>query len=302
MNCQKALVTGATGYVGSNLVRRLVSDGWEVHIVVRPESDLGILDSVIASITVHEHDGSTQNMIDLVGRAKPDIVFHLASLFLAQHQPNDVEALITSNVLFSTQLAEAMVANRVMYIINTGTSWQHYQGTDYSPVNLYAATKQGFENLLTYYVEVHGVKATTMLLFDTYGPRDTRGKLIALLWKTVLTGEQLLMSPGQQLVDLVYIDDVINAFLVAAKLLPDQIVGHARYGVSSGQPLCLTEIVAAFERVTGCRLPITWGARPYRSRENMKPNCRCNKLPGWAPSVSLEAGLLEARPTAHAKD
>lgn len=296
---KRALITGSTGYIGSNLVHHLLKQGWEVHILTRQNSNLRALGNAINQITVHCHDGTSSNMVEAIASAKPDIVFHLASLFLAQHRTNDIAALITSNLLFSTQLLEAMVLNGVQYLVNTGTSWQHYNNEDYNPVNLYAATKQAFEDIITYYVEAHNLKVTTLSLFDTYGPNDPRAKLIALLWKTAVTQEPLSMSPGEQLIDIVHINDVIKAYLLAAKALLDQEKGHTRYGISSGNPMRLRDLVALFEKATKTTLPISFGGRPYRPREVMKPWTKFASLPGWYETITFEQGVIETRPPLH---
>ena len=239
----------------------------------------------------HTHDGTTEGMIRLVAEAKPDVVFHLASLFLAQHEPKDVEALVLSNVLFGSQLLEAMRVNGVSQIVNTGTSWQHYNNDDYNPACLYAATKQAFEDILAYYAEAASIKAVTLQLFDTYGPGDTRPKLFHLLNKTARSHETLAMSPGEQLIDLVYIDDVIDAYLCAIAALGVLPVGHHVYAVSSGKPLPLRELVSIYEKVVGVNLPIDWGKRAYRPREVMAPWNRGRALAGWYPKVGLVEGI-----------
>jgi nucleoside-diphosphate-sugar epimerase len=174
-----ALVTGATGFVGSHLVPRLVRAGWQVHVVSRVNSRVPDAPEFF-QVKMHTHDGTTEGMIRLIGDAKPVVVFHLASLFLSQHEASDVERLVVSNVLFGNQLLEAMKTHGVSHLINTGTSWQHYENKAYSPVNLYAATKQAFESLLQYYVEAHGLRAITLKLSDTYGPHDPRPEHAAL--------------------------------------------------------------------------------------------------------------------------
>lgn len=286
-----ALVTGATGFVGTHLTRFLVREGWAVHSVCREKSRIPS-SLEFAHVVNHVHNGTIESMVRIVGTARPTIVFHLASLFLAQHQHKDVEPLIRSNILFGTQLIEAMVQHGVHLLINTGTSWQHYNNQEYSPACLYAATKQAFEALLQYYTETHKVVAVTLDLFDTYGPDDPRLKLFTLLQRARDTGQTLDMSPGGQCLDLVHINDVTSAFYAAAqRLLDGVVIGHEKYVVSSGRAYSLREIVEIFERVHAARLLIRWGARPYRTREVMEPWTKGCSLPGWQPLISLEEGL-----------
>ncbi len=231
-------------------------------------------------------------MLDILNETKPKIVFHLASLFLSEHQSKDIEPLINSNILFGTQLVEAMVKNEVFKIVNTGTSWQHYNNEDYNPVCLYAATKQAFEDILKFYVEATPLRVITLKLFDTYGPNDPRPKLFNLLKKALRDQTPLSMSPGEQLIDIVYIDDVIDAFIIAAqRLLNDMVKKNEEYAVSSGNPLQLKDIVEFYEKTIGKKLPIEWGTRPYRSREVMKPWNRFKTLPNWKPKIGLEEGI-----------
>lgn len=283
------LVTGASGFIGSHLVNRMLGMGWEVHVVLRSQPDnLPFKDGA----RVHIHTGSTASLIDIVRQSQPQIVFHLASLFLAQHQADDIVGLVRSNVEFGSQLAEAMARNQVRLLVNTGTSWQHYQDADYSPVCLYAALKQAFEAVLQFYVETGALEVVTLKLFDTYGPGDPRPKLLHLLKRIALSGESLAMSPGEQLMDLVYIDDVVDAFLLAANALQSgQIGGMEAFGVSSGAALPLKDLAAIYSSVSGYPLHIEWGGRPYRPREVMQPWHSFKVLPGWVPKIDLATGI-----------
>ena len=288
-----ALVTGATGFVGSHLVQKLVQSGWQTHIVCRPGSHSPDTPE-FAKVTTHIHDGSTESMVQCVANAKPDVVFHLASLVLTQHESKDIDAIINSNVLLGTQLLEAMRVNNISRFINTGTFWQHYNNEDYNPVCLYAATKQAFEALLEYYVQACGFNAITLKLFDTYGANDPRPKLFHLLNKAATTDQPLDMSAGEQLIDLVHIDDVTEAYMIAAqRLLEDKVKQHETYAVSSGKPLPLKELVELYAKVTGQTVNVNWGARPYRDREVMKTWDKGQLIEGWKPQIALEAGLQE---------
>lgn len=289
-----ALVSGATGFVGSHLVHRLITEGWETHIITRLSSSLKLLEDIRDKIIVHQHNGTTNSMIGIVREAKPEIVFHLASLFLAQHASEDIERLVQSNILFGIQLAESMTSQGVTKLVNTGTSWQHFHNEVYNPVCLYAATKKAFEDVLKFYVEASGLKVITLNLFDTYGPDDPRRKLFAFLRKVAQEQTELAMSPGEQLIDLVYIDDVVEGYLLSAKRLMDNKVSSVEeYAISSGKLISLKELVGLYGKIVKKPMPIKWGGRPYRPREVMKPWGEGKRLPGWQPRVSLKDGIAE---------
>ena len=291
VNLKKTLVTGATGFTGSNLVKKLVQDDWNTSVIVRAKSSLSLLSDIKEYIKCYEHDGSSENMLDIISEAKPHIVFHLASYVYEGHEMADVTPLINSNILFGTQLLEAMRACNVKYMVNTGTFWQHYENQQYSPVDLYAATKQAFEDIIQYYVEAHEFNVITLELYDTYGPNDPRGKLISLIIEKMNTKEQLDMSPGEQLINLVHINDVVRAYEVAAiRLLSNEVLAHETYVVDSGEPVQLKKLIKKIEQLSGPTLKIKWAGRPYRFREIMSPY-KGQRLPGWEPQLDLDKGL-----------
>lgn len=288
----KALITGATGYVGSKLCQRLLAEGWQVNVLVR-ETGRPLPQALADHVTAHVYDGSTQSVLDAVAATQPDVVFHLASLFIAEHRSDQVIDLINSNLLFATQLAEACARSGVKRFINTGTSWQHYRSDGYDPVCLYAATKQAFEDILDFYADAFGIRVITLKLFDTYGPDDPRPKLVNLLVKAMKSGEALGMSPGDQVLDLVHIDDVTRAFAVCAQQLLDDASAqpHVRYAVSSGKPLSVRQLVALMEQVGGQVMNVTFGARPYREREVMLPWLGGQFPPEWKVQIDTRSGL-----------
>jgi len=286
------LVTGGTGFVGSRLVRALIAEGFDVHVLVRSTSSLEELAPVLAEVRLVEFGGSTVGLAAAVGRAHPDLVFHLASRFIAEHRPDQVNELIDSNVRFGAQLLEAMAVNGVRRLVNAGTSWQHFEGAEYRPVCLYAATKQAFEAILEFYVDARNLQTITLKLFDTYGADDPRPKLFSLLRSASQRDAVLEMSGGEQLVDLVYVDDVVDAFLMAGKrLLSGEAQPKEEFAVSSGKPMPLKDIVALYAAVCDVDLRVDWGARPYREREVMVPWHTGAALPGWSARTSLEDGI-----------
>jgi nucleoside-diphosphate-sugar epimerase len=179
-----ALVTGATGFVGGHLVRRLRADGWTVFSVVRRASD---------DPSAHHHDGTTESLSRIVTSVRPDVVFHLASRFVAEHGESDVESLVRDNILFGAQLLETLQAAGCSALVNVGSAWQHFGNAEYSPTSLYAATKQAFLDIAEYYVAAQGLRMVTVEFTDTYGPADTRRKLIPVMLGAERSGTELQM-------------------------------------------------------------------------------------------------------------
>ena len=182
---KRYLITGGTGFIGSHIAKKLVDLGNEVYILVRDSSNLDLLKGYEKKISFQEYNGTYLSLEKALKTSKPDLVFHLASVFISRHKPDDIDGLISSNILFGTKLVEAMVQNGASALINASTSWQHFKNSDYSPVNLYAATKQGMEDIIKYYVEAENLSVVHLKLFDTYGPNDPRPKLMNLLKKSV---------------------------------------------------------------------------------------------------------------------
>ena len=285
----RTLITGATGFLGSHLARRQIRDGHEVHLVVRPTSAKTAIADLSAAI--HVHDGTTDQLVDIVATSAPDVCFHLASGFVAEHRRDQIDAMVRDNLGFGTQLLQALGEQGCTRLVSAGTSWQHFQGADYDPVCLYAAMKKAFEDLATFWVSARGLSVVVLRFFDTYGPMDRRGKLFAALDRAAADATPLAMSGGDQLIDLVYVDDVIDALDVAGQRVGSLAPRLESFGVSSGAPIPLRQVVAEYSAALGTPIPVDWGARPYREREVMVPWHGEPALPDWSPSVPLAEGL-----------
>ena len=283
----KIVVTGSTGFVAKALIDTLIDNGHEVHAIIRESSNTyGINKKTHFFID----NGDTKALINFFDTLKPNGVLHLASLFLAQHQEEEIESLILSNITFGTRLLEASVKTNVQWFINTGTFWQHYENKDYSPVNLYAATKQAFQDIAKFYYETKQINFVTIKLNDTFGEGDTRKKVFNL-WKGLSeTGEHLGMSPGEQIIDISYIQDIVEAYILMIEhLRNDTIYTYAGevYSVSSSERMPLKELAKVYEKATNTRLNITWGERSYRDREVMFPWDKGKPVPNWKQNIPL---------------
>ena len=283
----RILLTGGTGFVGRRVIAALLARGDDVAALVRPESR-----PTVEGVRPVVHDGTTQHMVRIIAAERPAVVVHLASTFLVNHVPDDVDALIDSNVRLGLQLLEAMRMAGVRRMVWAGTFWQHCESDAYRPVNLYAATKQAFEDIAAYYIDAEAFAISHLRLFDVYGPGDERPKLMQYLVKCARSDAPLDMTPGEQLLDLVHVDDVAAAFVRAIdRQWAGEAAGGEVFAVSSGRRLTLRELVALLSQINGRPLPVRFGGRPYRPREIMQPWQGAPPVPGWLPHVALEDGL-----------
>lgn len=279
----RILITGNSGFVGTFLCARLRKEH-ELFYVARPHSPMH-------TPGAHDHtfffaDNNIGALTQFIRSNKIDGVIHLASKYLQKHEQQDIPDLIQSNVYFGTAVIEAAASAGVKWFINTGTIWQNYNAPNgsnvYCPVNLYAATKQAFMDIAKFYSETSNMRICTLKLCDTYGPNDPRKKILSRFDDIAQSGETLQMSAGEQKIDILHIDDVVEGFAHLAEMLQNGDDLRDEYVLSSGQQLTLRELAAKYEQEHNVHLNIEWGALPYRVREVMTPY-KGDVLPGWKP-------------------
>lgn len=289
----KALLTGATGYLGGGLATALVADGHEVVAVVRTSSDTTWLASLLGEARVLRYTDEPGSIESLVGSAGADAAFHLAACQDQGRGPESVRALVETNVLFGARFAEACATSGVAAFVSAGTYSTHATGgPEYHPASVYAATKRAFEDILAFYAGASSMRCITLELTDTYGPHDPRGKFLRLVAEASAAGQPLGATAGEQYVSLVHADDVADAFVHAAQGLLAGDIAPGTYSVIADEILSLRAVVDVWREVTGREVDVRWGERPYPAGQIMRPFTE-RRLPGWSPSVTLSNGLAQ---------
>lgn len=289
----KIFITGATGFIGKHLVKKLVEKGHLVTINLFGEEQSPFDDKVL---TYKLNEANIQNDTEYLTNESFDGIIHLASLYLTTHKPEDAIKLIDSNVRFSTYILENASQAKIKWFINTGTFWQHYQNKEYSPVNLYAASKQAFESIAQFYIETSQIKFCTLKLSDTYGRDDNRPKIFNLWEKNARTGETMDMSPGEQIIDISHVDDIVCGFTILANHMQNgypSIKNGDIFAIKAEKRYSLKELAKVFENAIGEKLKINWGGRKYSDREVMFPWEKGEIIPGWKPETSIEDGIKQ---------
>ncbi len=286
------LITGATGYIGREFVKAY-SEEYNIIALIRDSSDISQLEALNCTI---ERFADFSEIDTIFSENNIDGVLHFASNVVVEHTVNQIDSLLESNIKFGVYLLEACKKYNVKWCINTGTFWQNYESEDYNPVNLYAATKEAFQDIAKYYTQISDLIFTTIKLNDTFGPNDTRPKIFNLWDKYSKSGEILDMSKGEQVIDISYIEDVLSAFKTMIENLQNDdntIYNNSCYVVSSSQRMPLKKLAILFEKVTKKKLNINWGGRPYRDREVMKPYDSGILVSNWKQKYTLEEAIIK---------
>ena len=286
---RRILITGITGYIGSHLARIHLPD-CQVYGLVREPVHTDYVVDIQDRLHLLSFDGSYESMEAALREAMPELVYHLAAYYTGAHGAKETPQLIVANITMGAYLLEAMVAVGCKPLVYASTVMAHYGGAEYCPLNLYAATKQAFSDLLSYYTGAGSLRAVTLVLSDTYGPGDHRPKVLNLIKRAAQTGEPLALSDGGQDYDVVHIDDVVQAFRLAGEQIMGGVWKNESFQVVPKEPLTLRETVELMLQINGLTLNANWGRRSATEREIRRAIRIYPALPGLAPQVSLFEG------------
>lgn len=293
---KRVLITGASGYIGNQVAARLVNLGLQVHVLTRPNSDLRGLSGVTRHDIPTSHQDS-HNITTIAASVAPDAIIHLASLVKGNHTQDNCAEFVAAHITLPTQLLESAPP----IFINTGSYWELGDAAPgpwrHRPNSLYAATKHAINPIIDYYVGRGNTRATTLMLYDVYGPRDWRGKLVSLLAQRARSQDAtpIHLSPGDQLLYYVHIDDVVESYITTLRTLwfhhtNASPVIHDTRAVRCESPCSLRELVQTAERVWNTKLRCTFTA-PYPANQIMVPNTEPSLPTGWNANITLSNGL-----------
>ena len=303
----RTLVTGGAGFIGSNLVDRLLAEGHEVDVV--DDFSTGSLSNLAEarksggrSLHIHHLDITAPAVVELMVRRRPELVFHLAAqadvrVSVAQpaHDAN-VNVIGSLHVLEGARQAEAQ---RVVFAASGGTLYGDPSPEDLpvreahpqQPLSPYGVSKKAVIDYLVAYRELHALEFSALALANVYGPRqDPHGEagVVAIFAERILRGDEVTVyGDGEQTRDFVFVDDVVDAFVRAATR-----GGGLVCNIGTGSETSVNHLLATMADVAGVEVAAV--NAPLRPGELLRSSLDIERAAiqlGWRPWTELADGI-----------
>lgn len=279
----RLLITGGTGFLGSHLVKKLLTENHEVLVLKRKISDLSRLANVSKSISFFDLENGLEKIFN---DKKIDGIIHLATNY-GRHGES-AATVFEANTHFPIKLLNHAVEAKVNFFINTDTSLDKF-------LNPYSLSKRQFAEWGKWMAIQEKIKFINIRLEHMYGPDDDESKFSSYVIKSLINNvHEINLTKGEQLRDFIYIDDVVLAYL---KLVTEASIGNnsnfVDIGLGSGDTISIKEFVLLINDLTESKTVLNFGKLPYRPGEVMyskSDNTYLNSI-GWQPVVDIVDGL-----------
>lgn len=299
----RVLVTGATGFIGSHLTRRLVADGADVHVVsstvssVYPVRLVGLRND----ISFHEGNLNDRSAMDVIAaEVKPRFVFHLGAFTHVGKSWQRVDECIQTNVQGTVNLLQALAPHGYERFIYTGTSEIYgdievpfVETQKVKPISPYSVSKYAGERYCEMFHQGHGWPIVMLRPFNAYGPAQTPDRIIPETIARALRGEDIRTTTGVQTREFNFAEDLADGFVRAATA-PG--IDGELINLGCGEEVSIRELVETIVDLLGNPVEPQFGVVPHRPTEIWRMYCDSSKARerlGWKPQHTLREGLAK---------
>ena len=277
------LVTGATGFLGSHVVKKLLAEDQKVVILKRSFSNTKRLEAELCKVKSYDID-KLDDFADVFREQHIDVVIHTATCYGRQGEA--VEQIYDVNLKFPLKLLELALRFNTDTFFNTDTILSKY-------LNWYALSKKQFSEIGQQFAHLGKINFIDAKLEHMYGEDDSNTKFVTFMLEALQNNQdELKLTAGEQRRDFIYVDDVVEAYW---KILTSQSNDkkYQQYEVGTGKTISIKELVMLAKSITKSQAKLVFGAIPYRENEIM--NSKANVEPllnlGWQAKVDIETGI-----------
>ena len=280
------LITGASGFIGNNLIKKLNSSKFNFYNLTkyRNKNKLkGYKNIYIRKI--HDLNRSKIENLNLT------TVIHLATNFKKNQNVKSIPKMIDDNITFGSLILENINKKKLKYFININTIHTSVNGKNYDPKDFYSATKKSFEDILFWYSKKYNFKVINLHLSDTYGMGDKRDKIINHIFDKALNKTKLVLNYPYQEINYTHVDDVTDGIMFLLKMKIKK--KWSNYTLFSKNTYSLNNYVQKVEKIIKKKILINKFIKIKNIPQEMKFKTQYPKIPGWKTKVDLKDGIIE---------
>lgn len=266
----KILLTGATGFIGSQLLRNLTLNN-KVYVIIRKKRH-NLKNKNIINVLFKDFDKLNKDL----EKIKVDTVIHCATHYVKKHQYNDLKKLSESNILLGNIILENLKKMNVKKFINFSTVWTHYNGKEGNFFNLYSVYKENFNNIINHYSKsFKNIKFFNLVISDTFGKGDKRKKLINILKSNYKKNRSTSIISKNLFMNLLNVSDIV---LAVDKILKKDIKSGT-YLLKNKKKFSISMLIEKINYESDKKIKIKWLS--YKKIEEKFHNFK--QLRGWQP-------------------
>jgi len=296
---KKIVVTGATGFIGANLIRRLIKDGHEVHVFVRPVFSRWRISGILPRLKIHVLDlNSRKSLEKALKKIKPQRLFHLA-VYGAYSSQKDLTRIIETNITGSINFMETAAACGFESFINIGSSSEYgfkdhpaKENEPLAPNSHYALSKAYVTMFARDLALRNNLNIITLRPYSVYGPYEEPGRFIPTLIIKGLNGEWPPLVRPDIAHDYIHVDDFVEACVLAANYR-----GRERgliFNVCRGRQITMNEVIALAGESFAVKTKPKWRTMPDRSWDTaiwLGNNSLIKNKLHWRSKISFKNGF-----------
>ena len=275
------LLTGSTGFIGSELLKNLSSYN-KVYITVRKKYKINSNNKNIIKI----HFNSYKNLSHKFKKLKIDTVIHCATHYVKNHKFEDMKKFSESNILFGNIILENLKIMRVKKFVNFSTVWENFDGKKDNYYNLYSAYKAGFGKIISFYKKRNrDIKFLNLVISDTFGLGDKRKKIVNLL-KTNYKKNLITKIVSKNLyINLLNVKDIVNAI----ELILKKNYKSDTYILKNKNDFKIYDIIKEIDKYSQKKLIVKW----LSDKRIKEKTYQFKTLKRWKPKNSSIKNIVE---------